>query len=271
MSRNISAPAETPAIIDLPRACAYLARLRVPTSHDDAMERLTRWRDSLTLLDLYQANFPEAFAASTADLLAEPDDPFGPRELEFFDLVERHLFYFNQDWYVETCYDAWSLSFPIPKLGVQICLCNDTFDKHSLGWQLLILLVGLTSAMAADLPLPPDVCSTLAPLLDAPLPDGEFDWERFGEIAQTHPLLGQRLVTAMRVLDQSTGNVYIDQGCCQEEEEAYWDQQWIDQLTLAYAEVEVLMAEANEFVDWLAADPVTRMQEVVIVWRAAFL
>jgi hypothetical protein len=269
MSRQLSAPTGMPTIVSLPQACAYLIRLRLPISRDDAIERLSRWRDSLTLLDLYQANFPEAFAASTADLLAEPDDPFGPRELEFFDLVERHLFYFNQDWYIETCSDSWSLSFPIPKLGVQICLCNDIFDEHSLGWQLLILLIGHTAAKTADLPLPQEICSELAPLLDAPLPDGDFDWERFGEITQTVSSLGQRFVTAMRVLDQSTGNVYLDQGCCQDYEEAYWDQDWIDQLTLAYAEAEALMAEANEFVDWLAADPVSRMQEVVTVWRAA--
>jgi hypothetical protein len=271
MSRCLPVRAGIPAIGSLRQACTYLTHLRVPLFHDDAVERLTRWRDSLTLLALYEANFPEAFAHSTADLLADPDDPFGPRELEFFDLVEQHLFYFNQDWYVETCYDAWSLSFPIPRIGVEICMCNDTFDEHPLGWQLLILLVGATTATTAELPVPPEVRAELSLLLDGPMPDGHLDWERFTDLAQTHPALGHRFVTAIAALDQSTGNVFLDQACCQDYQEAYWSQDWIDQLTVAFAEAEDLMAEANEFVEWLTADPIPRMQEVVSVWRAAFL
>ncbi|MBA3822498.1 MAG: hypothetical protein H0X24_01185 [Ktedonobacterales bacterium] len=262
--------AEMPAPMNLRQACAYLARLRVPSSHADALERLTRWRDSLTLLALYQTNFPTEFAHSQADLLAEPEDPFGPREREFFNLVERHLFYFNQDGYIETCADAWSLAFPIPKLGVEICMCSDTFAQHSLGWQLLLLLAGYTSATTEDLDVAPEVRAVLAPLLDAPLPPGRLDWQRFTDLSLAHPTLGQRLIDAMTVLDRSTGNLYLDQECCDDYEEAFWSQEWIDRLTRVFAEAEAIMADADAFVDWLAADPVSCMQEVTTIWYAAF-
>lgn len=219
------APLPVTEALSLAQARDLLARYVVPMTREDACDALTRCQESLTLLTLYQANFPAQFVRSSAPLLAAPGDPFGPRELEFFDLVERQLFYFNQDYYVESCYESWGLGFLVPNIGITICLCSDTFDEHPLGWQLLILLMGATGATAADLNLPATDGVALADLLAGPAPNGQLDWERFTRLSAAHPALGQALVHAVEVIDHSTGNLFLDQDCCQDATEAFWCQE----------------------------------------------
>ena len=100
---GILTPAPEPVAPTLPvhppivSAAAAIQRLRsvriIPAR--EAIEQLAVWQESSRILLLYRRYFPQPFAHSTASNLMpihHNEHGYSERELEFFTLVDQHLF-----------------------------------------------------------------------------------------------------------------------------------------------------------------------------------
>lgn len=108
----------------------------------EALEYLHARHSAGAILSCYAHYFPQQWAVSTAAWTPAHDSAYSPREWEFFDLIDRHLFPLNLDWLQMQDDDgpaARELELPIARGGLDWweCYAGDLRP----GWELLLRLL----------------------------------------------------------------------------------------------------------------------------------
>lgn len=232
------------------------------------------WRES-AILAQYRRCFPTEFASSQARLARRPDEPYAPRELEFFRLAEQRIFPLDADGYemAETAEER-SLDIRLLPYGIDL---DDGYNLRP-GWCLLGVLAGafvgeyaaqllteqleslrekdwrLLARWEGELPAVPDRGDLDRLAQDLALPD-------------TAPL--RHLESALAMLLHRTDTVWLDPYPEQEIVDVEWTTPSVEQLRAEWRRAEQIADRAYQLLDWLEADPIPHTREVVRLWKLA--
>lgn len=232
------------------------------------------WRE-VAILAQYRRCFPAEFADSPARQARTPDEPYAPRELEFFRLVEQRLFPIDADSY-EMAEDAGERSLDIRVLTYGVDL-DDGYDLRP-GWCLLGFLAGAFVGDYAGRLLMEQLESLrerdwrLLERWEKELPavPSVEDLERLYhdvDLPETAPL--RHLDSALAMLLHRTGTLWLDPYPEQEIIDVEWTTSIVEQLRAEWCLAEQLADRAYQLVDWLEADPIPHTREVVRLWKLA--
>src|SRR5579883_2930793 len=243
----------------------HLRRYRLPTTFAEA-ETYLRWRrETLHLLTIYQRYFPDGFpqewALDQEKLLPASADTYSESELSCLKLIEARLFPFALDHLLECCEEGERPS-SIPLWSFGIDLWNPPLQDFSPGWQLLLPLV---EEIEDELDLDADVLDALQQLERSHRRLSLSQLETLCQQVEA-PLAYQPV--ALRMLEHSTGNAFLDPTDEMPCEDLFWELADIELLAEHWREAEVMMQQAEQLTEWLAAEP-TRLRKVIDLWNNA--
>lgn len=208
----------------------------------------------LTLLELYQDYFPCQWDKSDADTRLLNLETHTPRELEFFDLLDKHRFPCEiEDANFQDGHSVYPL---VP-------------EWSEIEWEEIDCLVqcyaGLTGY--ADWQSVLDQYKLQDSGIDTPAPLEKVTVARLKALCLTveSPLKG--LHKAFEIIEHSTDNLWFDSHYM-EPETFEWSRASIDRLTEAYNEAKGWLQEFNDLNDWLYTKP-ERIGSLVALWNAA--
>jgi hypothetical protein len=220
-----------------------------------AVSHLGVWQESSRLLQLYRHYFPREFAQSRASTVVpiHHDEPgYSPRELEFFQQIDQHLFPLPD------------MFFDMERLGViplypQGVDWEDQRDDLRLSLRAAMALVSDDDAMLWEAWLP----KQLRPL------SGERDWERLAKLCRPSKGLAARLPLLLELAALDTGNIWLDTSweCCWEEYP--WEEKAIDYLKQEWRKAQQIFAQLNPLMDRIDRHPRYWLKRLVKVWNGA--
>lgn len=243
----------------------HLRRYRLPATFAEA-ETYLRWRrETVHLLTIYQKYFPEDFpqrwALDQETLLPASTDTYSESELACLRLIEARLFPFALDHLLQCCEEGERLS-TIPLWSFGIDRWNQPLQDFSPGWQLLLLLI---EGAENELDLDADVLDALQQLERSPRGLSLPHLETLCQLAEA-PLT--YLPVALRMLDHSTENAFLDPTDELPCEDLFWEVADIELLAEHWREAEVMIQQAEQLTEWLAAEP-SRLRKVIALWNDA--
>lgn len=255
-----------------------LAQYRVPVTPSEALECLSTIVEPVRLLALYKHYFPKELAESKAQLLPGPDCVYSAAEIEFFNLVNAHLFPL-WDYILEWQIDEDQRDMVIPCAPQAMEIRDREADDFREGWHLLFVLEGQKAI--DDLP-EESPCLELREELEAYCTvlrakrsldyEGPFTWAQLGEIGQREggPLV--HLETAIRMIHESTGNAWLDisQELALEARDVFWTREWVDVLAEEWKEAGVMLRDVCTLIDWLEED-IENQRRVLQIWQQGLL
>lgn len=252
----------------------FLSTFLLPVSLTEAHEFLELVDSSCQYLALYQRYFPKAFEQALElygeqGVLPLPGDPYSILEWQFLHLVNTHLFPIPYWVFDDPVAENRSYCIPVEPLGLpEINEYGDTWsiaDEMDLGWQLLLYLGG-------DLPADfftgrfeqgdPD-----AAIFDLHIEQGQVSDAvlRARCAEQQEPLAF--LYQAVSVRDHDTGTAWLDATAEMAVEDAYWNEEVVDELTRQFVESQEILDQVMQFIRWLEADVYGHFQEVTDLWN----
>ena len=102
----------------------------------------------IDVLQLYERYFPDDFSVASrqgTSLIPDEDHTYSECEMDFFALVDTHLFPLALDWVLDDIYDARTFAYhiPIAPFGLDF---EGGYGDTPLGWLLLLYLLGFLDA-----------------------------------------------------------------------------------------------------------------------------
>jgi hypothetical protein len=243
----------------------HLRRYRLPTTFAEAQSYL-RWRhETAHLFTIYQRYFPDDFPQQwkrdQEKLLPASAASYSESELTCLKLIEARLFPFALDHLLQCCDEGERLS-TIPLWSFGMDRWNQPLQDFSLGWQLLLLLL---EEIEDELDLDADVLDALQQLERGPR---RLSMSQLETLCQQVEAPLTYLPTAMRMLDHSTDNAFLDPTDEMPCEDMFWEVADIELLAEHWQEAEVMMQQAEQLTEWLATEP-TRLRKVIDLWNNA--
>lgn len=220
-----------------------------------AIDRLNELRDSSRILHLYRRHFPEDFARSTASTVipGHADEPgHSEREVEFFALVDRHLFPLP-----EFLFDSERLpSIPVYPQGV-----DWEEDREN-------LRLSLGAAMALVSGEEDELWKTYLPSNLSP-EDSPRDWEKLqGMCAQANGLTA-RFPLLLDLVTHGTGNLWLDTSWENAWEDIPWDEKAMDHLINEWRKAQAIWARLDPLLDHIDRHPRYWLRRLVTLWNRA--
>ena len=243
-----------PQVVSAATAIQRLRSFRIIPARE-AVEQLTVWQETSRILLLYRRYFPQQFARSTASTLIpihHNERGYSERELEFFNLIDRHLFPLP-----EMMFDMERLSsIPIYPQGVD---WEDERDNMRLSLRVAMALVSDDDGMLWEAWLPPHLRPE----------SGERDWERFGELCRTMKGLAARFPLLLGLAALDTGNMWLDTTweCCWEEYP--WEGTAMEYLKKEWHKAQRIFAQLNPLLDQIDKHPRYWLKRLVKLWNSA--
>jgi len=261
-SRVLARVAESPtATFSFPSpvlsAATAIRRLRCVgfTSACTAVEQLGVWAESTRILQLYRQYFPQQFARSTASTsipIHQDERGYSERELEFFRLVDEHLFPLP-----EMMFDMERLSsIPIYPQGVD---WEDERESMRLSLRAAMALVSEDDGMLWEAWLP----SHLRP------ERGERDWDRLAETCRNAKGLAVRFPLLLDLVALNTSNLWLDQNwecCC---DDYPWEEMAVEYLKKEWRKAQRIFAQLNPLLDHMDKHPRYWLRRLVKLWNGA--
>ena len=252
-----------------------LPRYVLSRTREEAHEYLTQRLETATLLAACQRHFPRAFRTRVPDdqeqLLPAAGRPYSQGERVCLELLEG-LFPFALE-YVEMCADEGerSVNIPLHSFGIDIWNLSYDHDRENwAGWLMLALLnqnVSLAQCQQMrEVTLAPCVMEALeCSLLYI---KGSWSYQVLERVCSTFPAPLCHLATAIRMLDHSTNNLFLDPGEEESVDDATWCEEDIELLAREWKEARSMLDEAQLLVGWLTAHP-REFRKVVDLWNLA--
>ena len=243
-----------PAIVSAAAAIQRLRSFRIIPARE-AIEQLAVWQESSRILLLYCRYFPQPFAHSTASTLIpihQNERGYSERELEFFNLIDRHLFPLP-----EMMFDMERLSsIPIYPQGVD---WEDERENMRLSLRAAMALVSDDDTMLWEAWLPP----YLRP------ESGERDWDRFAELCRNAKGLAVRFPLLLGLVALDTGNMWLDVSweCCWEEYP--WEETAMEYLKKEWRKAQRIFAQLNPLLGQMDKHPRYWLKRLVKLWNSA--
>lgn len=238
-------------------AVTVIQRLRTIrlTPAREAVEQLSVWQESSRILALYRRYFPQQFARSTANThipIHQNEPGYSDRELEFFNLIDQHLFPLP-----EMMFDMDRLpSIPLYPQGID---WEDERENMRLSLRAAMALVSDDDAMVWEPWLPKE----LRPQ------SGQRDWDRLAELCRTAKGLTARLPLLLEFVSLDTGNVWLDTNweCCWEEYP--WEETAVEYLKKEWRKAQRIFEQINPLLDQMDKHPRYWLKRLVMLWNNA--
>jgi hypothetical protein len=243
-----------PPSVSAATAIQRLRSIRIIPARE-AVGQLAVWQESSRILLLYRRYFPQQFAHSTASTLIpiHHNEPgYSERELEFFTLIDQHLFPLP-----EMMFDNERLpSIPLYPQGVD---WEDERDNMRVSLRAAMALVSDDDTMLWEAWLP----KHLHPL------SGERDWDCLAELCRTTKGLTARFPLLLELVALDTGNVWLDTNweCCWEEYP--WEETAMEYLKKEWRKAQRIFAQLNPLLDQMDKHPRYWLKRLVKLWNSA--
>lgn len=221
----------------------------------EAVEQLAVWQESSRILLLYRRYFPQQFARSTANIripIHQNEPGYSERELEFFNLIDQHLFPLP-----EMMFDMERLpNIPLYPQGID---WEDERDNMRLSLRAAMALVSDDDTMLWEAWLP----KHLRPL------SGERDWDHIAELCRAAKGLSVRFPLLLELVALDTGNVWLDTNweCCWEEYP--WEEKAMEYLKKEWRKAQHIFTQLNPLLDQMDKHPRYWLKRLVMLWNSA--
>jgi hypothetical protein len=238
-------------------AATAIRRLRCVgfTSACTAVEQLGVWSESTRILRLYRKYFPQPFARSTASTsipIHQDERGYSERELEFFRLVDEHLFPLP-----EMMFDMERLSsIPIYPQGVD---WEDERENMRLSLRAAMALVSDDDGMLWEAWLPPHLRPER----------GERDWDRLAEMCRNAKGLAKRFPLLLDLVALNTGNLWLDQNWECYCDDYPWEEMAVEYLKKEWRKAQRIFAQLNPLLDRMDKHPRYWLKRFVNLWNSA--
>jgi hypothetical protein len=275
--------------------------LKISLDLDDCATAMWELTDPVDILNLYKRYFPEQYAASTASSLplvdyreinpnADPDQfvwGFSARELEFFKLVDRHLFPIEADWLEDMALSGERITdIPVTRMlsySDDFEYEMDDLEAGRLISLVLCGLVGLERALEVD-----GFHDAWAGILEDRLEEGEGPayrafcrtlkqiCEDLDRSSPGHPVAG--LFDLLCAMHKDTDTAFIDQYDEMQQDSYYWTVESIETLREQFLVADAICdrvinlekAFVGEFDDITGeVSPYFYLEKAVEIWNQA--
>jgi hypothetical protein len=244
----------------------HARRYLLPKTISGAEWYLRNRRETVQLMAAYHKYFPSEippdWVADQDKLLPEHENTFSEAELSCIRLIEAQLFPFALDHLLLCLEEDEQRLSTIPLLPFGIDRWNRYWSDFEPGWQMLLLLVADAEEVGED-----EQSRCVREILASAKHAG-ISLERMDELCRAEDAPLCYLPTALRMLDHSTNNAFLDPTDEMPCEDMFWDLDDIALLTEHWAEAQIMMKQTDELSEWLAADP-QRLRKVVSLWNQA--
>jgi hypothetical protein len=249
--------------------CDLLAPYRVPVKVSEAIAYLESILDPVRILALFQHYFPVAFKNTQAKMVASSSNTYSDAEIEFFRLVDTHLFPlwdYILEWQLEE--EIREMAIPVAPQAMEVW--DRDMDDFRHGWHVLFILEGVKAV--GDLPEDSPYliwreeleAFSRVPGEPSPYYEGRV---RLNETDASGPLA--YLEDAVRMLHQGTGNVWLDvssEEALESHGSVVWCREDVDALAEEWEEAARIKERAYRLIDWLEQD--TAHQRLLIdLWQ----
>jgi len=245
----------------------HLRCYQLPKDFSEADLSLRRLRETVHLMAIYRMSFPEEFPPDwTVDqqkLLPEDENTYSEAERNCLRLIEERLFPFALD-HLLMCADEGERLSTIPLWSYGIDRGERPLSSFDPGWRMLLLLVEMTEEEGVE-ELGPHVLEILgqAKHLGRGISLGYLD-----KLCQQEDVPLRSFPIALRMIDHSTGNAFLDPTGEMPCEDMYWDRDDIALLALHWSEAHIMIAQTEALAEWLTANP-QHLRKVVHLWNQA--
>ena len=243
-----------PSIIAAAAAIQRLHSFRFVPARE-AVEQLTVRQESSRILLLYRRYFPRQFAHSTASTqipIQQSERGYSERELEFFNLIDRHLFPLP-----EMMFEAERLpSIPIYPQGTD---WEDEPENLRLCLRAAMTLVSEEDGMFWEAWLPPQLRPEA----------GERNWDRFAELCRNARGLAVRFPLLIELVGHDTGNMWLDTSWEMSWEEYPWEETAVEYLKREWRKAQRIFAQLDPLMDQMDKHPRYWLKRLVRLWNSA--
>jgi hypothetical protein len=254
LNQSLESVAPLPPFVSAITAIQRLRTIRLTPAHE-AVGQLSVWQESSRILSLYRRYFPQQFARSTANThipIRQNEPGYSDRELEFFNLIDQHLFPLP-----EMMFDMDRLpSIPLYPQGID---WEDERDNMRLSLHAAMALVSDEETMLWEAWLPKHL---------RPLP-GRRDWDRLTQLCRASKGLSARFLLLLEFVALDTGNVWLDTNweCCWEE--YAWEEVAMEYLKKEWRKAQRIFGQLNPLLDQMDKHPRYWLKQLVTLWNSA--
>jgi hypothetical protein len=227
----------------------------------EAAEFLGMLDSTVDLLVLFQHYFPAQFQQAMerrVPFLSVSGESYSKLEVQFFKLVDEHLFPLPLDLVMGDPFDDRVFAYRIPVMPFGIDADCYGYDELDFGWQLLFYLLGTLSEqeLREYAHIKDDV------LFQVPLAGrGEVSRSLLELRCQVQSGPIAYLPQAIEMIHNETGTIWLD--ACQDEPiDVFWAQDDVDELSRQYKLALDIREKADSFSAWLEEDPVPHCAQV---------
>jgi hypothetical protein len=251
----------------MPSDITSLQRLRcyqLPTGYTDADCYLQQRWETIQLLAIFQkyfpAKLPPAWAADQDKLLPQNEEPYSEAELACIRLINSELFPFALDHLLD-CADEGERLSTIPLYAYGIDQWERAFSDFEPGWQILLLLADPVDEVGVE-ELSVEVRAALAQATRTET----VSLSRMDELCQSEEEPLRALPIALRMINHSTENAFLDPTDEMPCEDMFWDLEDVALLIQHWKEADAMMKQTDVLTEWLAADP-QHVKKAVDLWN----
>lgn len=242
-------------------------------SVQDALAFIGTLRSTLDILQLYQECFPEEFAKDDeADLSLFPitEGHYSPREVRFFQLVNKRYFPVPLDFMPYDIMGERQYMHYIPIVNMGFDLEDeDEYMELPLGWKLLLYLVGVVNeSLFWDICDVPELERMDEDLFRIPLIRRDVDASLLQVRSEAQGGECSRLMLALEVLQNQTGNVWLDETMENPCMDYCWTRADMEELRDQHLEALAIREKAIAFSEWLESDPLTHFPLIARLWNS---
>ncbi len=241
-----------------------LYRYQLPTNYHDADTYLRQRWETIQLLAIHQKYFPTKLPTDwTKDqdkLLPEDKNTYSEVELNCIKFIDDKLFPFALD-HLLMCADEGERLSTIPLYAYGIDRWERPFSDFEPGWQMLLLLVEPCDEVGVE-----ELGTEVLEILGQVRRTGSVSLDQMDELCQSEEEPLRYLPTAMRMIDHSTGNAFLDptdEILC---EDMFWDLEDVALLARHWTEAQIMTEQTDVLAKWLAAD-LQHLRKVIDLWN----
>ena len=220
---------------------------------DKAVEYLEAIQQRATMLQLYHHYYPDEYQQSKASINVTSLETYSEKELEFLTLLDEQFFPLPL-----LLAETERISYiPVEPLGTS--WYYDNFEELGATEKFLMSLIhGLEN----------DPWNDLEEELGHELPPAVryINYQKLSQAVKKVRGKITLLPTAIDMLTQSTGNLWLDISYENDIVDAHWTVEVIDTLREAYSEAQEIMQKYREFIEWLEQDTANCIK-VVKIWN----
>jgi hypothetical protein len=219
---------------------------------DKAVEYLEAIQQRATMLQLYQHYYPDEYQQSKASIQATSLETYSQKELEFLTLLDEQFFPLPL-----LLAESERISYiPVEPLGTS--WYYDNFEELGATEKFLMSLIhGIENDTWNDLE---------GELGELPSAASYINYQKLSQETKKARGTIALLPTAMDMLTQSTGNLWLDISYENDIADADWTVEVIDTLREAYTEAQTIQQNYRKFIDWLDRDTANCIK-VVRLWN----